>query len=72
MLHIDKEVPPVAQQARRIPFHLHKRVEKELDHLELQGIIEDVEGPMGVHSSNHSKKKKNKKKKKGMSNCVLT
>ena len=44
-LHIDKEVPPVAQQARRIPFHLRKQVEKELDHLESLGIIEDVEGP---------------------------
>ena len=44
-LHIDKEVPPVAQQARRIPFHLRKQVEQELQHLETQGIIEDVEGP---------------------------
>ena len=44
-LHIDKEVPPVAQQARRIPFHFRKQVEKELDHLESLGIIEDVEGP---------------------------
>lgn len=44
-LHIDKDVPPVAQQARRIPFHLRKQVEKELEHLETQGIIEDVEGP---------------------------
>ena len=44
-LHIDKEVPPVAQQARRIPFHPRKQVEKELDHLESLGIIEDVEGP---------------------------
>ena len=44
-LHIDKEVPPVVQQARRIPFHLRKQVEKELDHLESLGIIEDVEGP---------------------------
>ena len=44
-LHIDKEVPPIAQRARRIPFHLRKHVEKELAHLEKQGIIEDVEGP---------------------------
>ena len=44
-LHVDKEVPPIAQRARRIPFHLCKHVEKELAHLEEQGIIEDVEGP---------------------------
>ena len=44
-LHIDKEVTPVAQQARQIPFHLHKQVEKELEDLEAQGIIEDVEDP---------------------------
>ena len=44
-LHIDKEVTPVARQARRIPFHLRKRVEKELEHLESQGIIENVDGP---------------------------
>ena len=41
-LHIDKEVPPVAQRARRIPFHLCKQVKKELEHLETQG----VEGPI--------------------------
>ena len=44
-LHIDKQVTPVAQRARRIPFHLRKEVEKELDHLEQNGIIEKVEGP---------------------------
>ena len=44
-LHIDKEVPPVAQQARWIPFHLRKQVEKEFEHLETQSIIKDVEGP---------------------------
>ena len=44
-LHIDSSVPPVAQKARRIPFHLRKKVEQELSNLEQQNIIERVEGP---------------------------
>ena len=44
-LHIDPTITPVAQQARRIPFHLHKKVEEELEHLKQQGIIEKVDGP---------------------------
>lgn len=34
-----------SQSPRRIPFHLRKQVEEELDNLERQGIIEKVEGP---------------------------
>ena len=44
-LHIDQSVPPVAQSARRIPFHLRNKVEAELDRLEEQGIIQKVDGP---------------------------
>lgn len=44
-LHIDETVPPVAQHARRIPFHLRKKVSAALKQLENQGIIEKVEGP---------------------------
>ena len=33
-LHIDQTVTPVAQPARRIPFHLRKKVEKELENVE--------------------------------------
>lgn len=44
-LQIDKTVPPVARSARRIPFHLRKKVSAELKKLEHQGIIEKVEGP---------------------------
>ena len=44
-LHIDQSVPPVAQRARRTPFHMRKKVAKELDQLEQQGIIEKVDGP---------------------------
>ena len=44
-LHIDTKVTPVAQKARRIPFHLRKKVEHELKVLEEQHIIERVNGP---------------------------
>ena len=44
-LHIDQTVSLVAQPARRIPFHMRKRVAAELDNLERQGIIEKVDGP---------------------------
>ena len=43
-LHIDEAVTPVAQAARRIPFHVRQKVSDELDNLERQGIIEKVEG----------------------------
>ena len=41
-LVIDSEVKPIAQQQRRIPFHLRKQVEVELDKLVAQDIIERV------------------------------
>ena len=44
-LHIDESVVLVAQPARRIPFHLRRKVASELQRLEQQGIIEPVEGP---------------------------
>ena len=44
-LHIDKNVKPVAQPHRRIPFHIRKKVEEELRNLEDLDIIEKVEGP---------------------------
>ena len=45
-LHINETVPPpVAQSGRRIPFHMRKKVSKELENLEQQGIIVKVEGP---------------------------
>lgn len=43
-LHIDESVTPVAQGARRIPFHLRKKVKEELRQLEEKNIIEKVEG----------------------------
>ena len=44
-LHIDPDAKSVAQNHRRIPFHMRKKVEAELDHLEKLDIIELVEGP---------------------------
>ncbi|XP_048765085.2 uncharacterized protein LOC125672921 [Ostrea edulis] len=44
-LHIDETVKPVAQPHRRIPFHIRKKVEQELQNLEDLDIIEKVEGP---------------------------
>ena len=44
-LHIDQTVAPVAQQPRRVPFHIRQKVEAELFDLEKMGIIECVNGP---------------------------
>ena len=44
-LHIGPAIPPVAQKARRILFHLRKKVEKEQTNLQQQNVIERVEGP---------------------------
>ncbi|XP_064479163.1 uncharacterized protein K02A2.6-like [Ornithodoros turicata] len=43
-LQIDKEVAPVAQPYRRVPFALRKKVEAELDRLLALDIIEVAEG----------------------------
>ena len=44
-LHIDPDVIPVAQNHRRIPFHMRRKVEDELVWLEDLDIIEKVDGP---------------------------
>ncbi|KAK7099608.1 hypothetical protein V1264_003723 [Littorina saxatilis] len=44
-LHIDQNIQPVAQQHGRIPFHVRKDVEAELERLERLDIIEQVQGP---------------------------
>jgi hypothetical protein len=44
-LHIDTNVTPKQQKHRRIPFHIRKDVEKELQRLEDLDIIEQVDGP---------------------------
>ena len=44
-LHIDPQVKPKQKPHRRIPFHVRKDVEKELERSEKLDIIEKVYGP---------------------------
>ena len=44
-IHVDETVTPVVQPHRRVPFSIRKQIEKELQHLEDAGIIEDTDGP---------------------------
>jgi hypothetical protein len=44
-IHVDVNVKPVIQPHRRIPFHIRKQVEAELDRFEKLDIIEKVDGP---------------------------
>lgn len=44
-LHIDEQVQPVAQPLRRPAFSLKEKIEKKLDELLREDIIEQVEGP---------------------------
>ena len=43
-LHVDTSVKPVIQRERKIPFALRDKVNKELEPLEREDIIEDVTG----------------------------
>ena len=44
-LHIDENVPPVAQPHRRVPFHVRKQLEEQLRHDIELGVVESIEGP---------------------------
>ena len=44
-IHVNKEVNPVAQHPRRMPFSLREKVERKLHVLEQMDIIEKVKGP---------------------------
>ena len=44
-LHLDEQVQPVAQPIRRPAFSLKEEIEKKLDELLREDIIEQVEGP---------------------------
>ena len=44
-LYVDKNVQPVAQPPRRIPFHVWKKLEEQLMNDEKLGVIEKTEGP---------------------------
>ena len=44
-LNINKDVKPVIQKARRIPFHYRDKVESEMENLKSLDIIEEADGP---------------------------
>ncbi|XP_078520471.1 uncharacterized protein LOC144785447 [Lissotriton helveticus] len=44
-LHVNKHIRPVAQHPRRVPFHLQKAVEEEINDLLSADIIERTDGP---------------------------
>ena len=44
-LHVDKDVQPIAQSHRRVPFHVRKHLEEQLRCDEELGVIENTEGP---------------------------
>jgi hypothetical protein len=56
-LHID----PEQQSHRRIPFHIRKDVEKELQRLEDLDVIERVEGPTPLGQSHCRSPKENRR-----------
>ena len=47
-LHIDDSVPAVAQPHRRVPFHVRKQLEEQLENDEKLGVIERVDGGQGA------------------------
>ena len=44
-IHVDLEVPAVAQPVRRTPFSLREKVKEKIEELVAMDIIEPVEGP---------------------------
>lgn len=44
-MQIDETVQAVAQPHRRVPFHVRKQLEEQLEKDEQQGVIERVDGP---------------------------
>ena len=43
--HINPDVKPIAQPARRVPFSLRGKVEEKINELVSLDIVEPVEGP---------------------------
>ena len=41
-IHVNKDIPPVAQTYRRVPFHLRKQLDEWLDNYIQKDIIESV------------------------------
>ena len=43
--YIDEDVPPVYQPPRPIPFHLRSKMDRELERMEKDDVIEEHDGP---------------------------
>lgn len=70
-VHIDKGVPPVARKHSRVPFHLRDKVEKALETLEEQDILEKVTGPTTLsHASSHPQNRKIRQKLGSVLTCA--
>ena len=44
-LHIDENIPPIAQRYRTVPFHVRKDIEELIAKDEKLGVIEKADGP---------------------------
>ena len=44
-LYVNKDVPPVYQPARPVPFHIRDKLERELKKMEEEDVIEEHHGP---------------------------
>ena len=44
-LHIDENIPPIAQRYRRVPFHVRKDIKELIAKDEKLGVIEKADGP---------------------------
>ncbi len=44
-IHVKQGAQPIAQKFRRVPYHLRKQVDQEIDRLLEEDVIEPVEGP---------------------------
>ena len=49
-LHVDPNVPPVAQKLRRVPFALRDKVKAKVEELVKEDIVERVKGPTTLAS----------------------
>jgi hypothetical protein len=47
-IHVDNTVKPIALPCRRIPFHVRKQVEKKIEQLENEGIVERARRPYSL------------------------
>ena len=43
--HVDPNVPPVAHPKRSAPYHLEGKLDREIDRMERDGVVEDHDGP---------------------------